>query len=136
MSTIIDEFWIITLDGIPLFSYSLSIKSDYNMVSSFFSALQSFTIELLKDSKGDYINSIVLGNFAYYFLFREEEQLYFISKSKKHIKTKNLKTHIEKIADMFVKKYLVNLQNFDGEVGTFLDFKEDYIKYYTSKVKR
>ena len=132
----IEEFWIINWSGTPLFSYSPSIKLEFNIMSSFFSALQSFAVQLIDEKKESYVNAIAIGEYNYNFLSHSLYQVYFVSKSLKSLKPKNIKTHLQNIASLFINKYGEELFEFDGEVTKFEAFLDEFHEYFKGNFKK
>ncbi|TFF89962.1 MAG: hypothetical protein EU548_05455 [Promethearchaeota archaeon] len=129
---IVDEFWIINFDGIPLFSYSPREELSSILISSFFSAIQKFALRT-DDSNSKYINSLSLGESNFNFMVNNEYELYFISKSTKKIKEKLINKHLKEIEQMFLSKFEEDVKNFSGEITKFDKFEPTFEKYFKDK---
>lgn len=131
----IDEFWIISWDGIPLYSFSPSKKLNNNYIGGFFSAIQTFAKEISDGLGKEYVKALSLGKFNYNFLSNQEFKLYFISKSRKKIKEKQISKHLKVIEEMFLDKYKNNLVNFSGDVTPFSGFNFEFKSYFDDNFK-
>ena len=124
------EFWIITKGGIPVFSYSPDSKLNPSLMSSFFSALQSYLLEI---SEKDAIDSFSIGNFNYNFLRNNRYGLYFIAKSDIKTKPKNIEKYLKNIAGIFLNAYKEDLEMFDGDIAKFEEFQAEFDNYLKKK---
>ena len=124
------EFWIITKGGIPVFSYSPNIKLNPSLMSSFFSALQSYLLEI---SEKDAIDSFSIGNFNYNFLRNNRYGLYFIAKSDTKTKPRNIEKYLKNIASIFLDTYKKDLEMFDGDIAKFENFQAEFSNYFKKK---
>lgn len=123
------EFWIVNWSGVPLFQYSPTEEINLNLISGFFSALQSFASELRDSSKKAFINSLTIGDFNYDIIINKMYQLYFISRSNVKMNTKKIMKHLQTIEEMFIKRYTNDLIGFDGDVSKFEKFKSQFEIY-------
>jgi len=126
------EIWIITEGGIPIFSYSPESKLNPALISSFFSAIQSFALEI---SEKNTINSFSIGKFNYNFLWMSSYNLYFITKSDIKLKPKNIEKHLTQIAGLFLGIFNKELEEFEGDVSRFEPFKADFEIYLKDNFK-
>ena len=133
--TDIDEFWIVSWDGIPLYSYSPSEKLNQNLIGGFFSAIQAFAKEMTQGFGKEYVKSLSIGKFNYIFLSNHSFQLFFISKSNKKVKEKQISKHLKTIEKMFLEKYESVLTNFDGDVTSFGDFNYEFQNYFNDNFR-
>lgn len=133
--TDIDEFWIINWNGIPLFSYSPSEKLNQNFIGGFFSAIQAFAKGITEDFGKEYVKALSVGKFNYIFLANNIHQLFFISKSNKKVKEKQISKHLRIIEKMFLEKFESLLTNFNGDVSSFEEFNYEFKNYFNKKVK-
>ena len=124
------EFWIITNGGIPVFSYSPDNKLNPSLISSFFSALQSYALEITEQ---DSINYFSLGNYNYNFLRNTQFKLYFIAKSDIKSKPEAIEKHLQKVAELFINTYNKELERFDGNITKFEPFQEQFDKYFKKR---
>jgi hypothetical protein len=129
--SIINEFWIITDHGIPLFNYSPNKDLDPNLISGFFSAIQKYSSQI-KDLNEGYINSFSFGDSVFNFLINPKYKLFFISKSSNKIKSKLINKHLKEIQKMFIGRFEEKINNFDGEVSIFQNFKQKFETYFNN----
>ncbi|TXT59925.1 MAG: putative Fe-S protein [Promethearchaeota archaeon] len=129
---IVDEFWILNFDGVPLFHYSPTEEPDYELISSFFSAIQSFAREITGDLKESFIHQISLGNANFIFLANQNYQLYFVSKTPLKIKENQVNSHLKEIETMFLEDFKNDLSTYEGDVTIFEKFKEKFKTYFNN----
>lgn len=129
---LVEEFWIVTFNGIPLFSYSPEKDLNSSLISSFFSAIQGFSNQM--DGKHNrYINSLTVGDSVFNFVINREYELYFISKSSERIESKLINRHLKEIQEMFISRFKGDLKNFMGEVTRFEEFTPIFENYFQDK---
>jgi hypothetical protein len=129
----VEEFWIINWEGIPLYNYSPTSKLEPSLISGFFSAIQAFAKEI---DDSEEVNSIVFGKYNYTFLSDANRSLYFISKSLKKVKIKEINKHLINIQKMFVYEFSNDIEFFDGEISVFEKFNEVFNKYFEDNFKK
>jgi hypothetical protein len=129
--SIINEFWIIMDNGIPLFNYSPDEDLDPSLMSGFFSAIQQFSSQINNEKEG-FINSFTFGDSVFNFLINPKYKLFFISKSSNKIKSKRINKHLNEIEQMFIDKFEEKIKNFDGEVSIFHNFKQKFEIYFNN----
>ncbi|MBD3214779.1 MAG: hypothetical protein GF311_19365 [Candidatus Lokiarchaeota archaeon] len=127
---LVEEFFIITFDGIPLFTYSALEDVKTDLISGFFSAIQKFAKQISDKSEDRFINSLALGNSVFNFLINKTYELYFISKSSKKISSSLINNHLKEIERIFIEEYKLPLKNFEGEVSKFKSFTDTFETYF------
>ncbi len=132
---LINEFWIITFDGIPLFSYSPRGKLNSQLIGGFFSAIQHFSSEM-GDSKNKYINSLNLGDSNFHFLINKPRELFFIAKSSKRLKEKLIGSHLKELERMFIQRFDSEITDFKGETSQFNKFTPKFKDYFDNKLTK
>ncbi|MFX1394203.1 MAG: hypothetical protein ACFFAH_11565 [Promethearchaeota archaeon] len=127
---VIEEFWIINWDGMPLFKYSPIKDLKVGFVSGFFSAIQSLANNF-EDTAGDtYISNIRLGDSNYKFLNNPTYKLFFILKSSDRYKKKNIEAYLKKLEESFIEEYKDYIIDFDGNISLFEKFQIKINKSY------
>ena len=130
---IVEEFWILNFDGITLFHYSPEEDKNYQLISAFFSAIQSFANELLDKSQQDrHVHQISLGKSNFTFLVNQDYQLYFVSKSSLEIKEKQVKKHLKNIEEMFLEDFKSFSFKGGGEISKYEVFNEKFSIYFNN----
>jgi hypothetical protein len=127
---LVEEFFIITFDGIPLFTYSALEDVKTDLISGFFSAIQKFAKQISDKKEERFINSLALGNSVFNFLINNNYELYFISKSSKKISSSLINSHLKEIERIFIEEYKLPLKNFEGEVSKFNSFTSTFETYF------
>jgi hypothetical protein len=127
---LVEEFFIITFDGIPLFTYSALEDVKTDLISGFFSAIQKFAKQISDKNEDRFINSLALGNSVFNFLINTSYELYFISKSSKRISSSLINSHLKEIERIFIEEYRLALKNFEGEVSKFNSFTNTFETYF------
>ena len=116
----VKEVWIFVETGVEIFNYAPETQLDPELLGGFLSALQSFSLELSKQT----LNAMMIGDDRYVFLRRQEAKFYILGRAS----LKSNETKIEKtlkfIADRFEKEYKPHLVNFAGNVVPFRSFME------------
>jgi hypothetical protein len=128
--SIVDEFWILNFEGVPLFHYSQEEERNYQLIGAFFSAIQSFARELSRNKKNKFVHQISLGNANYTFLVNTKYDLYFVSKSPSKIKEKQVNPHLKRIEEMFLDDFKSVIFDYAGDISVFEKFREKFKKYF------
>ncbi|KKN14217.1 hypothetical protein LCGC14_0998330 [marine sediment metagenome] len=127
---IVEEFWIINWDGLPLFKYSSTRSLRIELIGGFLSAIQSFAKTVIDDGKGKYLNTISIGDHTYNFMTNEIYKLYFILKTSSKEKEKIINIYLRRFEDMFIEEFRRDLITFDGDISKFDKFDKKFIKTY------
>ena len=123
---IIEEFLIINWDGITLFSYSPNRDLHPSVMSGFFSAFQSFVGYVGKKEEGNFLNTILIGNYTYKLLTNQLYKLHFILKSSAKVKDKIIGRYLKNFEAMFIEEYRRDLITFDGNASQFENFVKKF----------
>ncbi len=123
---------LIIKSGILIFSQNFegfkeehSLGSDMQMVSSFISAIQSFSTELT----GSTIKTIKFERFTFnFYRDQSDRDLFYIIVSDFDYDQKEINCKMLKIASLFYDKHSSELTNFNGDLSTFLTFEKDLIE--------
>jgi hypothetical protein len=129
---IIEEFWIITFEGIPIFNYSSNQTLNSGLISGFISAIQKFSCEIT-EGNDQFINSFTLGDSKYHFLINQKYQIFFVLKSSKELNPKFIQKHLKAIKKMFIKEFSEEIKSFNGEISLFHKFKPKIESYFQNK---
>ena len=118
VTRIFNEFFIITEDGINLFSRSSSGEQQENMdmISGFLSALNTFA----KTERGESMKELTLEQTT--FAFEKSEHLIYVMTSGEPKARQLLKLFLEKIIDVFGSMFETDFANFMGDVAPFEKF--------------
>jgi hypothetical protein len=133
---IVEEFWIINWDGIPLFKYSQTRSLRIELIGGFLSAIQSFAKTVIDDEKGQFLNTLSIGSHSYNFLTNEIYRLYFILKTSKKVKEKTVNLFLQRFQDMFIEEFRRELVAFDGDISIFEGFSKQFAKTYDRLASR
>ena len=126
----VEEFWIINWDGLPLFKYSPKRSLRVELIGGFLSAIQSFAKTVIEEERGNYLNTLSIGEHSYNFLTDEIYRLYFILKTSKKVKEKIINLYLQRFQDMFIEEYRRELIAFDGDITIFDSFNKQFVKTY------
>ncbi|MGQ4874481.1 MAG: hypothetical protein ACP6IY_10470 [Promethearchaeia archaeon] len=127
MPSKIQDLWIILKTGTVLFSRVFKEEVDANLFGAMMSALDTFANAL---SDGG-LSSFNLKDRNFY-VFKKKDLLFIASYSSK-IKEKRALEELGEIADKFLEKYNISINNFDGNVTDFSEF-ENEIENFLLKV--
>lgn len=117
---VLQDIWIFAKNGIELFSYAPELKFDSTLLGGFLSALQSFSKELSKQE----IQSIQMGENRFDFYLESDKDFFILGRSSAFSEVEKAKKTLERIYGRFFMEYKENLQNFQGNVEIFDNFKE------------
>ncbi|TXT61716.1 MAG: hypothetical protein BAJALOKI1v1_1100005 [Promethearchaeota archaeon] len=121
MVTIIDELWIITIDGIVLFSHTFKHAIDPQLFGALLSAINSFSEEVADEGLSDF----QFGE-RQFLLFKKRDLLFLGSSH--DIKKKNIiNKELESIARKFFEKYPLKgrKDDWNKEVSVYKDFGKE-----------
>ena len=120
MPKIIKDFWVLTDNGIVLFSKMYDQKVDPQLFGALMSALNKFA-EALSDGG---ISSFEKSDLR--FVIMKRRKFLFIGSSLKKTKEKKVIDELKQISDIFFRIYAEDLINWDSDVSIFSGFG-DYI---------
>ena len=130
---VFEEFWIVSWSGPTLFFYSQEKQFDPNLIGGFFSAIQMFAKKMSHESG---LNSLSLGKHTFTFVNNEKFKLYFISKSTKKVKTKQILKKIEAVEKAFIDRYETELKTMEIDYSGFEEFTEEFEKIFKDYLSR
>lgn len=130
MDKVLQDIWIITSDGIVLFSRVFDPKLKNQLFGALMSALESFA---------KHVSSEGLSNFELSekrFSIKKKHNLIFAANYSKKEKEKKANRQLDYIIDAFFNKYPVDvLKNWDGDVSPFSDFEDEIKDTFKDPVK-
>ncbi|TXT65648.1 MAG: hypothetical protein BAJALOKI3v1_90091 [Promethearchaeota archaeon] len=120
LAKILHDLWIITNDGIVLFSRVYNPKVETQLFGALLSAINSFAEEV---SDGGLTN-FELSNKQ--FILLKQNNLLFIATSPKKTNKNIVISELEKISDRFFSKYpqMKKKDQWDDDINLFSDFDE------------
>jgi hypothetical protein len=121
-------------DGVALvklnFGKCHSIQENQNLVTGFISGLVSFS----KEAIGSSIKTMTVDKYIFYFLKKEQQSgLLYVIVSEEDDEPEKIQFKMKKIADLFFERYGSKIENFDGEISRFNEFKELLIEMNLAK---
>jgi len=114
---VINEIWIININGITLFNLSKEDRIDPQLFGGFISAIENF----IKSLGYKEINSIILGESKIMF-YHGEQGLIFISRSGKKVKEKLIINGLKLVEQKFLAQYKEVLRTWKGDQDSFTKF--------------
>jgi len=120
MPKIIKDLWVLTDNGIVLFSKMYDQKVNPQLFGALMSALNKFA-EALSDGG---ISSFEKSDLR--FMIMKRRKFLFIGSSLKKMKEKKVIEELKQISDIFFRIYAKDLINWDSNVSIFSSFG-DYI---------
>jgi hypothetical protein len=120
MPKIIKDLWVLTDNGIVLFSKMYDQKVNPQLFGALMSALNKFA-EALSDGG---ISSFEKSDLR--FVIMKRRKFLFIGSSLKKMKEKKVIEELKQISDIFFRVYAKDLINWDSNVSIFSSFG-DYI---------
>jgi len=120
MPKIIKDLWVLTDNGIVLFSKMYDQKVNPQLFGALMSALNKFA-EALSDGG---ISSFEKADLR--FVIMKRRKFLFIGSSLKKMKEKKVIDELKQISDIFFRIYAKDLINWDSNVSIFSSFG-DYI---------
>ena len=128
---VISEIWIINPNGITLFNKSEGGDVDGVLLGGFFSALQSFLIELGEKK----LKSIVLGN-TKFTIYQTDDGYLFISRSNIKVKEGKIEKKLLTVQTKFFEMYGDILKNWDSNAEIFKDFEKEIQSIFTDTAEQ
>ena len=123
---ILIDFWVLTDNGIVLYSKVSDQKVNPQLFGALMSALNKFA-EKLTDGG---ISNFEMSDLR--FVIIKRRSFLFIGSSSNQTKEKKVVDELMLISDQFFKNYSEHLQNWDNNVDIFSDFG-DYIDKFLEK---
>ncbi len=120
MVKVIQDCWILTADGINVFSRLHDESLNQQLFSALMSALNSFAEEIAKGG----LSNFQLSNKR--FSIRKRNKFIFVASSNPKIKEKKAISELENIIEKFFNKFPADLlDNWDNDVSIFSGFEEN-----------
>ena len=116
----LNEFWIITSAGIPVYHQSIIDEIDQSLFGGFISALLSFIKELGEDD----IRHLEMGGSKIVILSSIDKNWFFIARSDKKVKEKKINRYLTEIRSLFWDKFETKVANWDGNTDVFQELDE------------
>ncbi|MHA1264888.1 MAG: hypothetical protein ACTSRS_06590 [Candidatus Helarchaeota archaeon] len=117
----IDEIWIITENGIPLFDKSVEQSVDVLIFGGFLSAIQSFIKNSFKEER---LDKLIMGDSKITFSFAEEYGIFVVIRTHKKIKDSEIVKYLKKIQELFLANYGEALQKEITDISIFQGFNK------------
>jgi len=131
MVKIIQDCWILTSDGISVFSRLHDESLNEQLFGALMSALNSFAEEIAKGG----LSNFQLSNKR--FSIRKRNNFIFVASSNPKVKEKKAISEMEVIIEKFFNKYPEDLlTNWDSDVSIFEDFEENIADSLESTIKK
>jgi hypothetical protein len=127
MSSIIQDLWIFSRDGIPIVEIFHNSKVDSILLGAFLSAIESFS----KEVTGVDIRSFSFGNSKFILTSSLKRNIFLVSRTGIKVKTKKVMKIFKIITDFFEELYTINdIENWDGDLSLFDRFKDRIELYF------
>jgi tetratricopeptide (TPR) repeat protein len=115
----VKEIWVFYETGIEIYSYCPETTLDPELLGGFLSALQSFSLELSKQT----LNSMVIGEDRYFIYRKPEGHFYIMGRSGLKDSEMAVERTVRFIGERFFKEYQKTLENFAGNISAFKTFQ-------------
>ncbi len=126
---VIQDFWILTENGIVLFNRVFDEKVESQLFGALLSALSTFAEQV---SEGG------LSNFELSdkrFTLLRKKTLLFVANSSRKIKIKKVNSELGGVADKFINKYGALLKDWDNDTEPFSGFGKEVEDAFEDPVK-
>ena len=131
MVKVIQDVWILTSDGISVFSRLHDESLNEQLFGALMSALNSFAEEIAKGG----LSNFQLSNKR--FSIRKRNKFIFVASSNPKVKEKKAISEMEVIIEKFFKKYPPDLlTNWDSDVSIFQDFEKNIEDSLENTIKK
>ena len=131
MVKVIQDCWILTSDGISVFSRLHDESLNEQLFGALMSALNSFAEEIAKGG----LSNFQLSNKR--FSIRKRNNFIFVASSNPKIKEKKAISELEVIIEKFFSRYPEDLlTNWDSDVSIFSDFEENIEDSLENTIKK
>ena len=131
MVKVIQDCWILTSDGISVFSRLHDESLNEQLFGALMSALNSFAEEIAKGG----LSNFQLSNKR--FSIRKRNNFIFVASSNPKVKEKKAISEMEVIIEKFFEKYPEDLlNNWDSDVSIFQDFEKSIEDSLESTIKK
>ena len=131
MVKVIQDCWILTSDGISVFSRLHDESLNEQLFGALMSALNSFAEEIAKGG----LSNFQLSNKR--FSIRKRNNFIFVASSNPKIKEKKAISELEVIIEKFFSRYPEDLlTNWDSDVSIFSNFEENIEDSLENTIKK
>ena len=132
MAKILQDFWIITKDGLVLFNRVFDPQIESQLFGALLSAINTFAEEV---SEGG-LSHFQLSNKQ--FVLLKKNNILFIGNSNTRVKKEKITNELEVISDKFFEdySYLIENEKWNGNVTLFSDFGKKIEDAFEDPVKR
>ena len=113
--SLLNEFWIISSDGLPVYHQTLTEELDQSLFGGFISAIQIFIKELGEEE----IKKLEMGGSKIIILSSEDREWFFIGKSNIKAKEKKIHKYLSEIREIFFKHYRTVLKDWNKNTEIF-----------------
>lgn len=114
---VLQDIWILDKAGVVLFNRVFKESVSPQLFGAMMSALNSFAEHLTNEG----LTNFELENKR--FTITKRNNLIFVANSSKQFNQKKVNKELGKISKKFIKRYSEDLKNYQGEIGSFSDFK-------------
>lgn len=115
----INEIWIISESGIPLFNKSVEKDVDVLVFGGFLSAIQSFIKSSFKEER---LDKLIMGDTKISFSFLKDYQIFIVLRCHKKVKDGEIVKTLQKIGHLFIETYGTRLNGSYSDVSEFTGF--------------
>jgi hypothetical protein len=128
----IDEFYIITVAGMCIYSKSRRSEIDQSLFAGFMTALNSFSKEISSET----IKSFKLGKTKY--VISTSDQLLFIAKTDVKAKEENVYKTLKEMEAIFFEKFPPEMMKneWDGNLDMFSALDAQYDRYLSDSEEK
>ena len=115
---ILQDIWILHQSGIVVFHRPFKESVAPQLFGAMMSALNTFSEQLADGG----LSNFELNNKR--FTIIKNSDILFVANSSKQFNLKKVNRELEKISKKFIKLYSKELENYQGRIGAFSQFKE------------
>jgi len=130
MGKIIRDIWILSSDGITMYSRAYNPKVNEQLFGAVMSAINKFA-EKITDGG---LSSFELSDIK--FTIIKKKDILFVANASLEEKDKQINKELSNISDKFFEVYANQLENFSGDVSIFSDFEQHIEKSLQDTVKK
>ena len=130
MAKVIQDLWILTEDGISIFSRIQDERLNEQLFAMLMSALNSFAREIASGG----LSNFELSN-KRFSLVKRRNYIFVVSSSPK-VKEKKAIEELEAIIQKFFQKYELQLETWDNDISIFKGFETDIDESLENTIKK
>ena len=127
---ILRDIWIVSENGIVLYSRSYDKTVNEQLFGALMSALNTFAEEIVEGG----LSNFQLSNLRFSII--KKDRFIFIANSNPKAKEKKALDELIGIADKFLAKYSKILENWDSDVSVFEDFDKEIVSSLEETIKK